>query len=65
MHDVSHQRQLEKAEEQNHLLNLLTSSVSHELLIPIKCIANFSTNILEDNSDENVLSKAHLIFNTA
>ena len=36
--DISAQENLELAEEKNNLLHLLTSSVSHELMTPIRCM---------------------------
>ena len=44
--DISAQQNLERAEQKNNLLHLLTSSVSHELMTPIKCIITFATELL-------------------
>ncbi len=45
MRDISAQRNLQKAEQQNNLLNLLTSNFSHELISPIRCVIQFAKDL--------------------
>lgn len=45
MRDVTAIRDLEESEKKNFFVNLVTSSVSHELMTPLKCIMAFSTEI--------------------
>lgn len=40
--DISKIKQIAKLSAENDTLSLLTSSVSHELITPIKCIINFA-----------------------
>jgi hypothetical protein len=43
--DVTALKQLAKAEEDNRLTQLLTASVSHELITPLKCIGSFAKEL--------------------
>lgn len=62
--DISAQKELKKSEEKNSLLNLLTSSVSHELMTPIRCIITFATLLLNSLKNEAQKNKATNIINT-
>lgn len=44
--DVTESKTLARVEQQNSLLTMLQSSVSHELMTPLRCIVNFA-QILE------------------
>jgi hypothetical protein len=46
------------------MLNLLTSSVTHEMLTPLKCIVQFGTKLLKSR-DPFVVKEAELIVSTA
>lgn len=43
--DVTAIRALGAAQSQNHYLNMLTASVTHELMTPINCISTFSSSL--------------------
>jgi hypothetical protein len=40
--DITESKALAKAEQRNNLMSLLTSSVSHDMLTPLKCICSFA-----------------------
>jgi len=40
--DLSDFYKLQKSENQNKLLNLLNSTVSHEMITPLRCIINMA-----------------------
>jgi len=44
-HDMTESKRLQQAQGQNTLLSLLTSSVSHEMVTPLKCIISFANNL--------------------
>ena len=52
-------------EQQNTLLTLLQSSVSHELLTPLKCITSFAQNLERDLKHSPMKKEAQLISLTA
>ena len=56
---------LAKVEQQNTLLTLLQSSVSHELLTPLKCITSFAQNLERDLKHSPKKKEAQLISLTA
>lgn len=41
----------QKLKNENKMLNLLTASVSHENLTPLKCIVQFQERLLRDLTD--------------
>jgi signal transduction histidine kinase len=46
------------------MLSMLTSSVTHEMITPLKCIIQFGTTLLK-SSDPKVVKEAELIVSTA
>jgi hypothetical protein len=42
LRDITANKKLQKAQTENKMLSLLSASVSHELLNPIKCIGTFA-----------------------
>jgi len=62
--DISAQINVKEQERKINLLNLLTSSVSHELMTPIRCINSFATDLMYDLRDAKSRSKAQSIFST-
>lgn len=46
--DISVHSQLEETKRNNKVLNLLTNSVSRELLTPISCVVELGQNIKQD-----------------
>ena len=62
--DISAQENLEIAEEKNNLLHLLTSSVSHELMTPIRCMISFGQELFQSLTSEKKCRKAFMIVNT-
>ena len=44
--DITAQDNLRLAEEKNSLLNLMTSSISHELITPIRCVIIFAEELM-------------------
>ena len=46
------------------MLSLLTSSVNHEMITPLKCIVEFALNILKISEDDRLIYEARLILST-
>ena len=44
--DITAQDNLRLAEEKNSLLNFMTSSISHELITPIRCVIIFAEELM-------------------
>lgn len=44
--DITAFKKLNKAENKNRVTGLLTASVSHELLTPLKCISSFGKELM-------------------
>jgi signal transduction histidine kinase len=64
LRDTSADENLKHAKKQNELLHLLTSSVSHELITPIKCMIAFANDLLDLLKDKAALHKSKIIANT-
>ena len=47
--DISKIKQIAKLSAENETLSMLTSSVSHELITPIKCIIKFGEEAKKDS----------------
>ncbi len=62
--DISEIRRFAKVSAENKILSLLTSSVTHEMLTPLKCIIQLGTTLLK-SADLNVVQEAELIISTA
>jgi K+-sensing histidine kinase KdpD len=62
---VTEVKRLAKIEEANKLLHLLTSSVTHEMLTPLRCIVSMCTQLLKELKNSPKKSTAELIMNTA
>jgi hypothetical protein len=45
LRDITANKKLQKVQTENKMLSLLTASVSHELLNPIKCIETFAKEL--------------------
>jgi signal transduction histidine kinase len=43
--DITASEKLKKVKDQNKLMGLMTASVSHEFLTPLKCISSFAEEI--------------------
>lgn len=63
--DVSALKNLTKAEDDKKMTNLLTASVSHELLIPLICIGSFSSQLANHLTHRKLKYKAELVFSTS
>jgi signal transduction histidine kinase len=44
--DITANKKLQKAQRENKMLSFLQTSVSHELVTPIKCIASFAEELV-------------------
>ena len=62
--DLTAQLKLEQAVQKSSLLSLLTSSVSHELITPIRCMVTFGNELVSSNLKDKNKRKASLIVNT-
>ncbi len=62
--DLTAQLKLEQAEQKSSLLSLLTSSVSHELITPIRCMVTFGNELVNSKLKDKNKRKASLIVNT-
>lgn len=62
--DISEINKFAKVSAENKMLSLLTSSVTHEMITPLKCIIQFGTSLLK-SKDPLVVKEAELIVSTA
>jgi K+-sensing histidine kinase KdpD len=60
--DVTKLRDLQQAEKQNEYLNMLTSTVTHEMMTPLNCILTFAKSIIDFKSSRKVTEEAGMIF---
>lgn len=60
-HDCTEVVRLEKVESNNRLLNMLTSSVTHELMTPLKCISSFARSLQKELQHSAKRQEAELI----
>jgi signal transduction histidine kinase len=63
--DVSKIKQIAQLSDENETLSLLTSSVSHELITPIKCIIAFGEEAKRESESPFVTTQCDLIIDTA
>jgi light-regulated signal transduction histidine kinase (bacteriophytochrome) len=63
--DITEIDKLAKLSAENKMLNLLTSSVTHEMITPLKCIIEFALNILKISKDPKLVKEAKLIISTS
>ena len=56
---------LAKIEADNKLLQLLTSSVTHEMVTPLKCIINFSESLIKEFWNSPKRNEIELIATTS
>lgn len=63
--DITESKALAKAEQKNNLMSLLTSSVSHEMLTPLKCICSFASSLEKELKHSPKRQEAEMIFITA
>ena len=59
--DCTEARRLEKAEQSNRLLNMLTNSVTHKLMTPLKCISSFARSLQKELQHSEKRKEAELI----
>jgi len=52
-------------QNENKLMSKLQTSVSHELITPLKCIGSFSEELMALLTNEKPRYKAELIFSTS
>jgi CO dehydrogenase/acetyl-CoA synthase delta subunit len=62
--DITEIDRFAKVSAANKMLSLLTSTVTHEMITPLKCVIQFGTTLLK-SKDPNVLKEAELIVSTA
>ena len=63
--DVTEVKKAAKIQEANKILSMLTSTVTHELLTPLKCMISFAASILKELKHSPKKHEAELIFTTA
>ena len=63
--DVTEKKKLAKIEKANKLLHMLTSSVTHEMVTPLKCMISFAAIILKELQNSPKRKEAELIMTTA
>lgn len=63
--DITEIDKLAKLSADNKMLSLLTSSVTHEMITPLKCIIEFAQNILKISKNAKLLKEARLILSTS
>ena len=62
--DVTERVSLSRAEAKIRMGNLLTSSVSHEMLTPLKCIVSFANSLLTELKHSEKRKEAEFILLT-
>ncbi len=63
--DITQIDKLAKLSADNKMLTLLTSSVTHEMITPLKCIIEFALSILKNTKDPTLVKEARLILSTS
>ena len=63
--DISELRKFQKISENNKILTLLTSSVTHEMITPLRCIIQFTHNVLKQTPDLKQRKELQLILSTS
>jgi len=63
--DITDLKRLSESENQNRVTSLLTASVSHELLTPLKCITSFGQELARLVTHSKLKYKAELIVSTS
>ena len=63
--DITNLKKLAKIEAENKLLQLLSSSVTHEMVTPLKCIINFSESLIKELRNSPKKTEAELILTTS
>jgi K+-sensing histidine kinase KdpD len=63
--DVTEKKQLGLMKETNKLLHMLTSSVTHEMVTPLKCMISFAAIVLKELQNSSKRKEAELIITTA
>jgi K+-sensing histidine kinase KdpD len=63
--DVTELKNIAKMQADNKLLQLLTSSVTHEMVTPLKCIVNFSESLVKELRKSPKKYEAELIVTTS
>jgi hypothetical protein len=63
--DVTHIRKMIQLEYQNMKIQLRESSVTHELIAPLRCIINLSDSLIGKCATPDETKIPRLIFNTA
>lgn len=64
-HDVTEGLLLARAEHKSKMVELLSSSVSHEMLTPLKCIASFANSLQKELRHNAKRKDAELIYVTS
>jgi K+-sensing histidine kinase KdpD len=65
-HDVTERKKIVEVESNNRIVSLLSSSVSHEMVTPLKCIISFATSLKSDLKHlKRPKKQAELIYVTA
>jgi signal transduction histidine kinase len=65
MRDITDVRKFSKISENNKMLTLLTSSVTHEMITPLRCIIQFTLNVLKSTTDPAKKKELELILSTS
>ena len=65
MRDITEVTKFAKISENNKVLTLLTSSVTHEMITPLKCIIQFTHKVLSQTTDPDKRKDLELILSTA
>ena len=63
--DVTEVKKAAKIQAANKLLSLLTSTVTHEMVTPLKCMISFATSVLKELQNSPKKHEAELILTTA
>lgn len=65
LRDITEVTKFNKISENNKMLTLLTSSVTHEMITPLRCIILFTHNVLKKTKDPAKIKELELILSTA
>ena len=63
--DIADRKKSKKLSAEKKLLHLMTSSVSHEMLTPLKCMIHIGKQVVEDSNNSKIKNNVNVMVSTA
>lgn len=63
--DVTKLHENQQLQQQNKLIQLVSSSCNHEMLAPIRCIISIASNLIEEIQEHQFINDLTVIYNTS